>query len=72
MSDIFLGNSEETFDFSFEATSGELINQMSDGKIGKIEHIAWGSTQLNASRFDSCTAIPDNAQKTSLYVGWKG
>ena len=40
MSDIFLGNSEETFDFSFEATSGELINQMSDGKIGKIEHIA--------------------------------
>jgi len=36
MSDIFLGNFEETFDFSFEATFGELINQMS----GKIEHIA--------------------------------
>ena len=49
MSDIFLGNSEETFDFSVEATTGELINQMSDGKTGKI--ITYSMRIDSAERF---------------------
>ena len=55
MSHIFLRNLEETLDFSFLSTFGELIfialHQMYQGKTEESEYFAWGSTQPFAFLF---------------------
>ena len=48
-----------------------ILHQMYQGMTEESEYTAWGSIQLSVSPFRSCTAIPNFAQKSSLYLGWK-